>query len=340
METLLRVGRYFRSPLVVCGTYNSPAIWQGSFVDLDDIPLSFYHLLGRNFGLLLTVKQILALDSPWPESSLSETMSDVPSSIPVENDRRLMYTSLRVPSLTDQGHRLTPNIERLLEESKGVVPTILDVSLKPVEQERLLRDECGFALTGSAEGGGFSCSVYRKELGEIGVPVYVITGDLDISVESFHALACDVEFRHEWDDQFHRVDWEPVNDNVRLLRWIVKWPWPLAPRQYTYLLTPHLLEDGTRLVMSASVTEDAELKPLLSSVPVKEYFGVTAAKAMGEGKCRYCVFHFDDPRLPGKMPAWVETYVAKSLLPSFPKKILQGVAKYPSDRLEEFANFK
>ena len=115
----------------------------------------------------------------------------------------------------------------------------------------------------------------------------------------------------------------------------------MAPREYNYVLEPHVFDDGTRLVMAASVngtSEDLD-KPVSTkgAVPVKEYFGITAAKKSGDNKCRYCVFHFDDPRV-GKMPKWIETYVANTLLPSFPKKLIDGAKKYPKDRLVVFTS--
>jgi hypothetical protein len=100
-----------------------------------------------------------------------------------------------------------------------------------------------------------------------------------------------------------------------------------------------VFDDGTRLVIAASVDslQSPDSKPISSAVPVKEYFGITAAKKSGDNKCRYCVFHFDDPRV-GKMPKWIETYVANNLLPSFPKKLIDGAKKYPKDRLVVFTS--
>ena len=115
----------------------------------------------------------------------------------------------------------------------------------------------------------------------------------------------------------------------------------MAPREYNYLLTPHALDDGTKLVMATSIHQnDVQTTTCkFSAVPVKEYFGITAAKEISPGKCRYCVYYFDDPRLPSKMPGWLESHVTNSLLPSFPKKILAGAKKYPKDRLVVFSNF-
>jgi hypothetical protein len=227
-----------------------------------------------------------------------------------------------------------------LNEGKKIVPFILHGgSDDSIEQ---LVNEFGFHPVGSAAGEGFTCYVYKKDI-DLSAPIYVITGELDISVDEFHALACDIDFRHRWDDQFHHVEasaLEPdsILSSPSLMRWIVKWPWPLAPREYNYILKPYVLDDGTKLVMAASIdrVDFCGTSPT-DVVPVKEYFGITAAIGISHGKCRYCVFHFDDPRM-GKVPKWIESYVSKTLLPSFPKNILVGASKYPKERLVIFSS--
>lgn len=327
METLLRIGRYFRSPLVVCGTYNSTQVTPPSFEDFEVMRLPIYLFFARNWDIISNARRILPSAKTLSESSLNQwsVLSDVSM---VDRCQR-EYSSLSLPTLGDeQVHKFTPNIEKLLSESKSTVLSVL-------EGESL--EDQGWSRSCSASGDGFTCTVFRKEVPDL-LPMYVISGDLDISADMFHALVCDVDFRHEWDDQFHHVGASAVEGQIRLLEWVVKWPWPLAPREYRYLQTPHVFSnDSIKLVMSASVHTE---RPVSSkTVAVREYFGITAAKPVGPSQCRFCVFHFDDPRLPGKMPAWLETHVAQSLLPSFPKKIFEGAKKYPQHRLVSFSNY-
>ena len=343
MEYAIRLSRYLRTPLILCGTSNSISTPQTNSRDLDDVPRSFYNLFGRNWHNTRTMKRIFTVETILDES-IVETISKQehrPAQEEVLTEERRLFDSMHLPILNSSVHQYTENIDMLLNVGKQVVPFILHNEVGCIESK--LKNEYEFIPVGSAKGEGFTCHVYRKEL-ELSTPLYIITGELNISVDEFHALACDIDFRHKWDDQFHEVESTALDgksDSITL-RWVVKWPWPLAPREYNYVLTPHSLDDGSKLVMSASVytkDDDAAEKqsPSKNVVPVKEYFGITAAVGIGEKRCRYCVFHFDDPRV-GKMPKWVESYVSKTLLPSFPKNILAGARLYPKERLVVFTS--
>ena len=351
MEYLVNLTKYLRAPLVICTsfkTFDTPLV---SFKDPDEFPSSFYRLYGTHWGHVSKIHHVLT-----PESILGESLSKLlqqeresSKEVPAPARPLKLLNSLGLPTLKSVIHSYTENVELLLEEGKRVVPDVLNHEIQGIDE--FLCSEHGFFRVGTAKGDGFTCTVYRKSFDtghRMTVPVYVIMGELDISVDEFHALACDVDFRHQWDDQFHHVESAPmetVGDSnlTRLLKWTSKWPWPMAPREYNYVLEPHVFDDGTKLVMAASVDE-TPTNPLISasqpsskSVPVKEYFGITAAKATGNSSCRYCVFHFDDPRV-GKMPKWIENYVATTLLPSFPRKLLDGAKQYPKDRLVVFAS--
>ena len=316
METLLRIGKYLRSPLVACGTYNTVAPPYLSMPDLDHVQLSFYHFFGRNFALISNARRILSPATFWAETSLNAGYVEREISEVTFSPHTTPFSSLSVLPLGND--EFTANIDKLLLEAKAIVPLVLESDTASLLLEH------GWTEAGSASGEGFTCSVYRKEFAGL-LPVYIICGDLDISVDTFHRLACDVDFRHRWDDQFHQVTSQsiPQSEDARLMNWVVKWPWPMAPRSYRYVLTPHVLDSKTKLVMAASVTGPSS-STAFGAVPVKEYFGITAASCRGLSKSRFCVFHFDDPHLPGTMPGWLERYVAQSLLPAFPKKIIAG----------------
>ena len=282
-------------------------------------------------GLFINEEAIAAFVTGADDTSLSG------SSLMESQTAESVFEELTLPPLQPYADHFTDSVEALLAEGKQVVPFILNFATGDVRTQ--LEADHGFDQKGSATGEGFTCAVYRKSING-SVPVYVITGDLAISVDEFHALACDVDFRHNWDDQFHHAASDHVENNVSIVQWVVKWPWPMAPREYNYLLSPHVLADGTKLVMATSVSPvgiTARSHSHTNAVPVKEYFGITACKPLPSGGCRYCVFYFDDPSLPGKMPAWLEQYVTNQLLPSFPRKILAGAKMYPRDRLTQFA---
>jgi hypothetical protein len=269
---------------------------------------------------------VAAFDHRNPE------MSEEPLS-PVELTKEKVFHLLGLPVVSGYEGHLSESAESLLEQGKAIVPIVLSDLLSGTLDQ--LKYEHGYSLTGSAEGEGFTCSVFRKHASDSRVPIYVITGDLDISADEFHALVCDVSFRHNWDDQFHHAAAVEVENSVSLVEWVVKWPWPLAPREYRYILSPHRLDDGTNLVVAASVPGEGQVHA--SAVPVREYFGITAAKPTGPSTCRYCVYYYDDPSLPGRMPTWLEQYVAKQLLPSFPRKVLSGAKIYPRDRFDHYS---
>jgi hypothetical protein len=229
---------------------------------------------------------------------------------------------LGLPSAPGYSDQFSSTAASLLEESKSVVPFILDFPADAIIDT--LREEHGFVRQGSATGEGFTCTIYRKHASSI--PIYIIAGELEMPAATFYALSKDVGFRHKWDDQFHHAHAEPIDETHSLVEWVVKWPWPLAPREYRYVLSSHELLDGTSLVMATSVPSETPVHK--QAVAVKEYFGITAAKKITESKCRYCVYYYDDPRLPGKMPGWLEAYVTQQLLPAFPKKVLVGAAMY------------
>ena len=346
MEYFVNVLRRIRSPLVICAGVKTVENPSDTFKEKEEFPSSFYRLYGHQMGRLSAIQHVFTPESILNESVKNLLLHEEEKTIqtkPSGGQPRLIGT-LGLPTLRSQVYSYTDNVELLLEEGKRVVPDVLNHDL--AEIDNFLCSEHGFFRVGTAAGDGFTCTVYRKSFDtgfRTTVPVYVIMGELDISVDEFHALACDTDFRHQWDDQFHHVESSPmdsadVESLTRLLKWTSKWPWPMAPREYNYVLEPHVFDDGTKLVMAASIngTEPSDKSPT-KAVPVKEYFGITAAKGTGERKCRYCVFHFDDPRV-GKMPKWIESYVATTLLPSFPKKLIEGAKKYPKDRLVVFTS--
>ena len=338
METLRRFSQYFRTPLVLCGTVHTLTFPQPPGSHLDDVPSSFYKLFGRPLGYVSNFKNILRPDTFMIESALDALTvkhgrDSVVEESAVEVTKRNIFHMIGLPTVSS--HTLTDNIEPLLDAGKALVPRILDYN--DDSSSPCVFGEHGFHLTGSANGDGFTCNVYRKQTAGA-IPVYIITGILDMSTEMFHALACDIEFRKEWDDQFHHASARLIDSNISLVNWIVKWPWPLAPREYTYIMTPRILDDGTRLVMATSVVgASSSVATKLKAVAVREYFGITAARPVSDSKCRYCLYYFDDPHLPGKMPDWLEQHVTKQLLPSFPRKMLQGAIKYPPDRLSIYS---
>lgn len=252
-----------------------------------------------------------------------------------------LFQDLAFPRLNGFTWQYGDNASALLEESKRIVPLVLNSNSDGVSTS--LESDYGFWCAGSAKGPGFTCSVYRKQTAGSLIPTYIICGDLEIASEEFHALACDVEYRKSWDDQFHAAYGSEIERKVSLVKWVVKWPWPLAPREYTYVLSPHSFQDGSRVVMSTGIMDGEGRKPLNSqAVAVKAYFGITASKPLKDSKgkkCRFCLYYFDDPQLPGgQMPSWLEQYVTQRLLPSFPVKLLKGAKSYPPDRLGQFGN--
>jgi hypothetical protein len=337
MENIRRFAQYLRSPLVACGTAHA-AVPMNPFHGLDDVPDSFYRLFGRPWGQLSALKRIWdstdfmiesaaeAFDIRHPDTAMEN--ADV-----IDDTKRRVFHLLGLPAVSGYEDRFSESAQSLLEHGKRIVPLVLGSECKSVVQD--LHADHGYTLTGSAEGDGFTCQVFRTHPHHSRVPIYVITGELEISADEFHALVCDVAFRHNWDDQFHHAAAVEIEESCSLVEWIVKWPWPLAPREYRYILSPARLDDGTNLVMATSVPVVDQVNP--SAVPVKEYFGITAAKPVGPSRCRYCVFYYDDPSLPGRMPSWLEQYVAKQLLPSFPKKVLNGARIYPRDRLLHYS---
>ena len=326
MENLRRLSQYFRSPLVVCGTVQT--LWvPHPYSGVEDLPDAFYKLFGRPWGHISTFKQALNAEMFMIESAVEafdhrhvEELPGVPG--PVEATKQKLFHMLCLPSVPEYAEQFSDTAARLLEESKRVVPFILDPPMDRLEES--LREEHGFVQQGSASGPGFTCAIYRKQSSSI--PVYIIAGELDMSADTFYALAKDVGFRHKWDDQFHHAQAEPIDAETSLVEWVVKWPWPLAPREYKYVLSSHELADGTRLVMASSVPSAQPVHK--QAVSVREYFGITASKPVSEHKCRFCVYYYDDPRLPGRMPAWLESYVTQQLLPAFPRKVLIGAGLY------------
>jgi hypothetical protein len=345
MEYLLNIIKHMRSPLAFCASAKAVDTSWSAFKEKEDVANTFYRIYAGSWERFSGIHNVFTPESTFDQSAsqfLRSQRDEEAITSPAPRQIRVLGM-MGLPSLKSAIFSYTENVEILLQEGKRVVPDVLNHDLNNLDE--FLCSNHGFFRVGSATGEGFSCTVYRKSFDtghRTTVPVYVIMGDLDITVDEFHALACDTDFRHQWDDQFHHVESFPIDSPqslTRLLKWTSKWPWPMAAREYNYVLEPHVFDDGTRLVMAASVdsAESTDSRPISTAVPVKEYFGITAAKAIGDQKCRYCVFHFDDPRV-GKMPKWIETYVANTLLPSFPKKLIEGAKKYPKERLVVFTS--
>ncbi|CAH2292154.1 phosphatidylcholine transfer [Pelobates cultripes] len=159
--------------------------------------------------------------------------------------------------------------------------------------------------------------IYRLQDQESGLYQYKVYGGLsDCLPELFADVYMDLEYRKKW-DQYVNALREVESEEDPVIYWEVKYPFPLANRDYVYVRERQDLDvDGRKifviLAKSVSVNHCPEKSGIIRVTAYKQSLAI---ESDGSSGCKVFMYYFDNPG--GMLPSWLINWTAKSGVPSF-----------------------
>uniref|UniRef100_A0A8D0E8P0 Phosphatidylcholine transfer protein n=1 Tax=Salvator merianae TaxID=96440 RepID=A0A8D0E8P0_SALMN len=177
-----------------------------------------------------------------------------------------------------------------------------------------------------AESAGLS--IYRLYDEKSGLYEYKVYGNLaECSPELCADVYMDLNYRLKW-DRYLRELCEKTHDGRTVIYWEVKFPFPLANRDYVFIRERQDLEvDGKKIYVILSKSINAVKVPEKPGiVRVKNYKQSVAFESDGMNGCKVFMSYFDDPG--GKLPSWLINWATKTGVPNFLKDMQRACLSY------------
>ncbi|MDP2438049.1 MAG: START domain-containing protein [archaeon] len=135
-------------------------------------------------------------------------------------------------------------------------------------------------------------------------------------------------YRKEWDQ--HTISCETIEENAEdqssTIYWLVKYPWPLANRDYVFRQRLRLSADHQRYVACKRACAHPSKKAHSSPVRVVTYRCDVLAQSTEDGGVRYCTLYSDDPG--GSIPSSIVNWAIKTAVPKYFDDIPGIVSKW------------
>ncbi|KAI5621723.1 phosphatidylcholine transfer protein [Silurus asotus] len=170
--------------------------------------------------------------------------------------------------------------------------------------------------------------IYRLYRKETGLYEYKVMATLSsCSPEQYADVYMDLAYRKQWDTYVKELH-EKDCDGQKFIYWEVKYPFPLANRDYVYVRERRDLQVNGRkiwvvLARSSTVSQCPEKSGLIR---VKDYKQSVAMEDDGAQGTKVFMNYFDNPG--GNIPTWVINWAAKSGVPGFLKDMQDACIKY------------
>ena len=265
----------------------------------------------------------LLLTSPSPSSS-SENSASVGSA-------RDSPSSLTLPALPEYSGEFYSALQvKLFAEGAEIVSAFDSSSSLPVLVSALITS--GWSL--ASEGEDLYVLKRAFECGGREGMRYCVVGESAVEAQRLHAVLADAENRKHWDKSAVEICGEHGNffSSPVTVFWSVAWPWPLADRFYRFRQSVGASNSNLLTVVCAGLSAPVDKKS--SGVFVNDYVSVAAIRAKQDKRSEFCMFYHEDPQLGTAIPAWLENFFSKSLLPDFFNNLIQGANRY--DRMSEY----
>ncbi|XP_061477747.1 phosphatidylcholine transfer protein isoform X2 [Rhineura floridana] len=150
-----------------------------------------------------------------------------------------------------------------------------------------------------------------------GLYEYKVYGILaDCAPELCAEVYMDLTYRTKW-DRYLRELCEKTHDGRTVIYWEVKFPFPMANRDYVFIRERQDMEvDGKKIyVILAKSVNTAKFPEKPGIVRVKNYKQSVAFQSDGKKGSKVFLSYFDDPG--GKVPSWLVNWVTKTGVPNF-----------------------
>ncbi|XP_062975976.1 phosphatidylcholine transfer protein [Elgaria multicarinata webbii] len=173
-----------------------------------------------------------------------------------------------------------------------------------------------------------SFSIYRLLDEKTGLYEYKVYSLLpDCPPELCADVYMDLNYRTKW-DQYLREMCEKTHDGLSVIYWELKFPFPLANRDYVFIRERQDMElDGQKIyvILAKSVTT-SKFPEKPGIVRVKNYRQSVAFVSDGKKGSRVFMSYFEDPG--GKIPSWLVNWATKTGVPNFLKDMQRACHTY------------
>ncbi|VDP44678.1 unnamed protein product [Soboliphyme baturini] len=96
----------------------------------------------------------------------------------------------------------------------------------------------------------------------------------DISPMKFYQAQMDLEYRKCWDHQIISIDVLEKDENTgsEVIRWIMRFPYPMYPREYTFVRRSCIDPDKKTIVITCKAVHRSLTPKVKKCVSVRDYF--------------------------------------------------------------------
>jgi hypothetical protein len=154
---------------------------------------------------------------------------------------------------------------------------------------------------------------------------FYVEAQMPFDATTLYKTQADLAFRPEWDAYCLQCRLVAEADSNEAIYWLVKFPWPLANRDYVYYRRAQCAEDGTWLLVSRSAELGCHV-PVTDAVRVDEYFFAGVFAPSGPNQCTIRLVFSDNPK--GSIPSSLVNWAATSAVPSFTTTLTAACQKY------------
>jgi hypothetical protein len=167
---------------------------------------------------------------------------------------------------------------------------------------------------------------------------FYVEAQMPCDATMLYKTQADLAFRPEWDA--YCLECRILADAVaatsnETVYWLVKFPWPLANRDYVYYRRASCADDGTWLLLSRSAALGAHV-PVRDGgavVRVDDYFFAGEFIPSAPNQCTVKLVFSDNPK--GSIPSALVNWAATSAVPAFTSNLLSACQKYEKRQAEQ-----
>lgn len=181
--------------------------------------------------------------------------------------------------------------------------------------ERVYKDEC--------------IVLYRSRPEDSTLYHYRIEGRLEYSAATFFDVNCDLEYRKEWDGyakELHVIETCPNITHADVVYWCVRFPFPLANRDYVYHRRVAYLDESKSFIIVSRAGKHETTPEKKNTVRVDQYFSKMVIRPIDPTSCDFRVVYHDD--LKGNIPSAIVNWAVGTGIPSMIQKLQKACESY------------
>lgn len=171
----------------------------------------------------------------------------------------------------------------------------------------------------------------REDLG--GLYEYRSMGRVNCDYKTYCDVQLDLEYHLSWDTACSGLKViESVTNDIDLIHWVVKYPWPMSDRDYVYLrrVKNDTVNDLPVCMIAnrMAVSFPDAYKPSSSVVRVESFISHSVFWPADNNACNYIFSGVEDPKV--NLPKSVLSWVATKGIPNFIESLKKACQEYPA----------